>query len=84
MVLNDLIILMLTFSDYGNNLFYSLRNNKRIVLYDTLISRLNDQEILAVFTHELGHWKYRHAYINIVVFILKILFIFYVFSLFRN
>lgn len=48
-------------SDHSNAYFFGVYS-KRIVLYDTLINKLNDREILAVVGHELGHWKYRHPY----------------------
>jgi STE24 endopeptidase len=35
--------------------------NKRIVLFDTLLVQVCDEEILAILGHELGHWKVRVA-----------------------
>lgn len=32
---------------------------KKIVLYDTLVNHYSDDEIVAVFAHELGHYKHR-------------------------
>ncbi|XP_024449908.1 CAAX prenyl protease 1 homolog isoform X2 [Populus trichocarpa] len=41
---------------------YGFFKNKRIVLYDTLIQQCkNDEEIVAVIAHELGHWKLNHT-----------------------
>jgi STE24 endopeptidase len=41
---------------------YGFYNSKRIVLYDTLISQCkNDDEVVAVIAHELGHWKLSHT-----------------------
>jgi STE24 endopeptidase len=35
---------------------------KRIVLFDTLLASHTEEEILAVLTHEAGHWKKRHVF----------------------
>ncbi|PHU22493.1 CAAX prenyl protease 1 -like protein [Capsicum chinense] len=41
---------------------YGFFKNKRIVLYDTLIQQCkNDEEIVVVIAHELGHWKLNHT-----------------------
>ena len=34
---------------------------KRVVLFDTLLERMNSEEILGVLAHELGHWKKGHV-----------------------
>lgn len=47
-------------SKHSNAYFTGIGKVKRIVLYDTLLERLNSQEILAVLAHEAGHWKARH------------------------
>lgn len=44
----------------GNAYFSGLGASKRIVFFDTLLSRLNHDEIEAVLAHELGHFKRRH------------------------
>lgn len=47
-------------SSHGNAYFTGLGNLKRIVFFDTLLSRLNDEEVEAVLAHELGHFKHKH------------------------
>jgi len=47
-------------SAHGNAYFTGLGASKRIVLFDTLVSRLQPPEIEAVLAHELGHYKLRH------------------------
>lgn len=47
-------------SAHGNAYFTGMGKNKRIVFFDTLLSRLNADEIEAVLAHELGHFKHRH------------------------
>lgn len=47
-------------SAHGNAYFSGFGANKRIVFYDTLLSRLAPEEIEAVLAHELGHFKMKH------------------------
>ena len=47
-------------SSHGNAYFSGFGSAKRIVLFDTLISRLDEGEVEAVLAHELGHYKKRH------------------------
>jgi STE24 endopeptidase len=48
-------------SSHGNAYFTGLGKTKRIVFFDTLISRLTEGEIEAVLAHELGHFKLHHV-----------------------
>lgn len=51
-----------TRSSHSNAYMYGFYNSKRIVLYDTLISQCKDEEeVVAVIAHELGHWKLSHT-----------------------
>ncbi|NNG23708.1 M48 family metallopeptidase [Telluria aromaticivorans] len=54
-------------SAHGNAYFSGFGSNKRIVFFDTLLARLDPQEIEAVLAHELGHFKLRHIVKRIVV-----------------
>lgn len=47
-------------SAHGNAYFTGFGTARRIVFFDTLLSRLNPEEIEAVLAHELGHFKHRH------------------------
>ena len=47
-------------SAHGNAYFTGMGKAKRIVFFDTLIERLNPEEIEAVLAHELGHFKRQH------------------------
>lgn len=47
-------------SAHGNAYFTGFGRAKRIVLFDTLLSRLEGPEIEAVLAHELGHFSHRH------------------------
>jgi STE24 endopeptidase len=54
-------------SAHGNAYFTGLGRAKRIVFFDTLISRLDAPEIEAVLAHELGHYERRHVQKRIVL-----------------
>ncbi|WP_246181539.1 M48 family metallopeptidase [Dechloromonas hortensis] len=54
-------------SSHGNAYFTGFGNNKRIVFFDTLLSRLAPSEIEAVLAHELGHFRRHHIVQRIVL-----------------
>ena len=47
-------------SAHGNAYFTGFGRSRRIVFFDTLLSKLNGDEIEAVLAHELGHFKHKH------------------------
>ncbi len=47
-------------SSHGNAYFTGVLGEKRIVLFDTLLSTLGHREIIAVLAHEIGHYKLHH------------------------
>ncbi len=47
-------------SAHGNAYFTGFGASRRIVFFDTLLERLNADEIEAVLAHELGHFHHRH------------------------
>ncbi|MBN2824557.1 MAG: M48 family metallopeptidase [Campylobacterales bacterium] len=50
-----------------NAYFGGLGKSKRVVLFDTLIAKLNKEELLAVLGHELGHFKHGDIYKNMAL-----------------
>ena len=48
-------------SAHGNAYFTGFGRAKRIVFFDTLLEKLEPQEIEAVLAHELGHFKHHHV-----------------------
>ena len=50
-----------------NAYFGGLGSSKRVVLFDTLIEKLNKNELLAVLGHELGHFKNKDIIKNIAI-----------------
>lgn len=56
-----------TRSSHSNAYMYGFFKNKRIVLYDTLIQQCkNEEEVVAVIAHELGHWKLNHTVFSFI------------------
>ena len=47
-------------SAHGNAYFSGFGPAKRVVFFDTLLSKLDGGEVEAVLAHELGHFKHRH------------------------
>jgi len=52
-------------SAHGNAFFAGVGAAKRIVLFDTLVQRLDAAEVEAVLAHELGHYKLHHVRKNL-------------------
>jgi len=57
-------------STKANAYFSGFGSEKRVTLYDTLINDLDDDEIVAVLAHEVGHYKKKHIVFNLVTSIL--------------
>lgn len=53
-------------SGHGNAYFTGFGRAKRVVFFDTLLARLDGDELEAVLAHELGHYKLRHIAKRIV------------------
>ncbi len=54
-------------SSKANAYFSGFGKEKRITLYDTLINDLNEEEIVAVLAHEVGHYKRKHIIYNLIL-----------------
>jgi STE24 endopeptidase len=54
-------------SRHSNAYFTGIGKVKRIVLFDTLLQQMSQEEILAVLAHEVGHWKKKHVLKRIVM-----------------
>jgi STE24 endopeptidase len=55
-------------SRHTNAYFTGLGRSKRIVLFDTLIEKHPQEEVLAVLAHEAGHFKGKHIWKQFFVF----------------
>lgn len=69
-------------STKANAYFSGFGSEKRITLYDTLIKDLEEEEIVAVLAHEVGHYKRKHIIYNLGTSILLTGFTFWLLSLF--
>ena len=68
----------------ANAYFSGFGKEKRVTLYDTLIKELNENEIVAVLAHEVGHYKKNHIVVNLTTSILVTGITLYLLSLFVN
>jgi STE24 endopeptidase len=59
-----------TRSGHGNAYFTGFGASKRVVFFDTLLDKLNENEIEAVLAHELGHFKHHHVIKRIIMMFL--------------
>ena len=69
-------------STKANAYFSGFGKEKRITLYDTLIKDLEEDEIIAVLAHEVGHYKRKHIVFNLIASIATMGFTFWILSLF--
>jgi len=71
-------------STKANAYFSGFGPKKRIVLYDTLLKDLSDEQIVAVLAHEIGHYKRKHVLISLVSSIIITGLMLFLFSLVVN
>lgn len=72
-------------SSHSNAYFTGLPWSKRIVLFDTLIEKSSEDEIVAVIGHEIGHWAKSHLLKTLIFSQANLSLIFLLFSaFFRN
>ncbi|GAK94019.1 CAAX prenyl protease 1 [Nonlabens ulvanivorans] len=69
-------------STKANAYFSGFGSEKRVTLYDTLISKLTEEEIVAVLAHEVGHYKRKHIIYNLIASTITTGFTLWLFSLF--
>jgi len=71
-------------STKANAYFSGFGKTKKVVLYDTLLNDLSEDEIAAVLAHEIGHYKKKHVIYNLILSILLTGVTLYLLSLFIN
>ncbi len=59
-------------STKANAFFSGLGPRKTIALYDTLIEKHTENELLAVLAHEVGHFKKKHIFSRLIMSIIQI------------
>lgn len=69
-------------STKANAYFSGIGKKKRIVLFDTLINDLTNNEIVAVLAHEIGHYKKNHITLGMIASILQTGLTFFILSVF--
>ena len=68
-------------STKANAYFSGFGNQKRVTLYDTLINKLNVNQIISVIAHEIGHYKKKHIIFNLLFSIIQTGIMLYILSL---
>lgn len=68
-------------STKANAYFSGFGSEKRVTLYDTLIKDLDEEEIVAVLAHEIGHYKRKHIIFNLLASISLTGFTLYILSI---
>lgn len=69
-------------STKANAYFSGFGSEKRVTLFDTLINDLDEEEIVSVLAHEVGHYKRKHIIFNLFASILLTGLTLYILSVF--
>jgi STE24 endopeptidase len=69
-------------STKSNAFFTGFGKFKRLVLFDTLLEKQTTEELMAIFAHEVGHFKLGHIIRFTLLSIVSSLILFFVLSLF--
>lgn len=69
-------------STKANAYFSGFGSEKRVTLFDTLINDLNEDEIVAVLAHEVGHYKRKHIIYNLIASVVLTGLMLYILSIF--
>ncbi|GAB5523261.1 MAG: M48 family metallopeptidase [Roseivirga sp.] len=68
-------------STKANAFFSGLGKKKKVVLYDTLIEKQSEEELVAVLAHEVGHFKKKHIVLSLILSFVQMAAMLYVLSL---
>ena len=80
--LNDIMVMDASRrSKHSNAYFTGFGKNKRIVLFDTLLTQLSEEEIVSVLAHEIGHYKKHHAIQSLIISMTLLLLVFLVMNM---
>ena len=69
-------------STKANAYFSGFGSEKRVTLFDTLINDLEEDEIVAVLAHEVGHYKKKHIIFNLITSVVLTGLTLYILSIF--
>ncbi len=67
-------------SKHSNAYFTGFGKNRRIVLFDTLMDKMENEEILSILAHEMGHWKHKHILKQMVLSLILSFLVFFLLS----
>lgn len=59
-------------SSKANAFFSGFGNRKKIVLYDTLMEKHTNEELVAILAHEVGHYKKKHTVSGLITGVLQV------------
>ena len=68
-------------SSKANAFFSGLGPRKTIALYDTLIEKHTDEELVSVLAHEVGHYKKKHILYSMIITIVQLGIMCYLFEI---
>ena len=71
-------------SSKSNAFFTGFGKRKRIALFDTLIKKHTNQELVSVLAHEIGHYKKKHILKGMIISMLHTGVMFYLLSIFMR
>jgi STE24 endopeptidase len=71
-------------SRHSNAFFTGLGRFRKIILFDTLIEQLNQDELESVLAHEIGHYKKGHIPKSMALFLGSSLPVFYIVAVLAN
>jgi len=66
----------------SNAFFTGFGRNRRIALFDTLVDRHTEDEIVTVLAHEIGHYKKHHILQSMIISVIHSGILFYLLSIF--
>ena len=68
-------------SSKANAFFSGIGPRKTIALYDTLIEKYTDEELVSVLAHEVGHYKKKHILFSMIITIVQLGIMCYLFEI---
>ncbi len=69
-------------STKANAFFTGFGRHRRVALYDTLLQDHDPEELVAILAHEIGHYRCRHVFKNMLLAIVNLGVMFYLLHIF--
>lgn len=64
-------------SDHSNAYFFGIFKKKMVVLFDTLMDKMDNDNITGIICHEFGHWYHWHNVWNLITSFFNLFFMLY-------